>query len=120
MTHPDLRNIGGITGGFEDGNIISGIAQPIETVIGNASLALDVLQSSTTDLLSGDMLEGIGNLISISTDDCGCSGNSGVDSLLNSILGVATAGEGIAVGEPNQMVGYYRYHFTIATQQLNR
>ena len=75
------------------------------------NLSLDSLQGTVNGLFSSDggLLGNVGELISInaggSGEDCGCGTNStthtGVDSILNSVLGPVTGNHGIAVGEPN-------------------
>ena len=91
--------IGSITGGISGDGILSGIAQPINMVIGSGSSAISNLQDSLGDLASGNIMEGLNNLIHINYDNSGSSNS--LDSLLTIITGTLSTSSGIAVGEPN-------------------
>ena len=91
--------IGSITGGISGDGILSGIAQPIDMVIGSGSSAISNLQEGLVDLSSGNLMEGLNNLIHINYDNTGSSNS--LDSLLTVITGTLSTSSGIAVGEPN-------------------
>ena len=91
-----ITNIGN---GFDSGDVISGIAQPIQTGITNANLAIDTLQDNLTNLASDSTFETIDSLINVNLGGGDYHINGSVDSILNAITG--TVSSTIAVGEPN-------------------
>ena len=91
-----ITNIGN---GFDSGDVISGIAQPIQTGITNANLAIDTLQDNLTNLASDSTFETIDSLINFNLGGGDYHISGSVDSILNAITG--TVSSTIAVGEPN-------------------
>ena len=91
-----ITNIGN---GFDSGDVISGIAQPIQTGITNANLAIDTLQDNLTNLASDSTFETIDSLINVNLGGGDYHISGSVDSILNAITG--TVSSTIAVGEPN-------------------
>ncbi|WP_038346067.1 hypothetical protein [Acinetobacter sp. A47] len=92
---------GVIGGGINSGDIISGIAQPIQTVISNGNVTVDALQTHVSTLFGDDSFNGINDLISVTAGDGDYSINGSVDSILDALTGTVSSGAGIAVGEPN-------------------
>jgi len=95
-----ITNIGN---GFDSGDVISGIAQPIQTGITNANLAIDTLQDNLTNLASDSTFETIDSLINVNLGGGDYHISGSVDSILNAITG--TVSSTIAVGEPNPNSG---------------
>ncbi len=91
--------LGTINHGANSGDVIAGIAQPIQTVISNGNIAIDTLQDHVTTLFSDSSLDSINNLISISVGNGDYSLHGSVDGILDALTGTVTSG--IAVGEPN-------------------
>ncbi|MEN4982665.1 hypothetical protein [Acinetobacter modestus] len=91
-----ITNIGN---GFDSGDVISGIAQPIQTGITNANLAIDTLQDNLTNLASDSTFETIDSLINVNLGGGDYHISGSVDSILNAITG--TVSSTIAIGEPN-------------------
>ncbi|MCU4370025.1 agmatine deiminase [Acinetobacter courvalinii] len=94
---------GGISGGVNSGDIISGIAQPIQTVISNGNVTIDSLQDHVSTLFSDGSFDGINNLISVSAGNGDYSIDGSIDGILDALTG--TVSSGIAVGEPNPNSG---------------
>ncbi|KHF77006.1 N-carbamoylputrescine amidase [Acinetobacter sp. neg1] len=92
---------GGIGGGVNSGDIISGIAQPIQTVISSGNVAVDTLQDHVSTLFGDGSLDSLNNLISISAGNGDYSIHGSVDGILDAITGTVSSSSGIAVGEPN-------------------
>ncbi|ENX60212.1 hypothetical protein F902_00749, partial [Acinetobacter higginsii] len=91
--------LGTINNGANSGDVIAGIAQPIQTVISNGNIAVDTLQDHVSTLFSDGSLESINNLISVSVGNGDYSLHGSVDGILDALTGTVTSG--IAVGEPN-------------------
>ncbi|MFW2162725.1 beta strand repeat-containing protein [Acinetobacter beijerinckii] len=96
-----ISNIGN---GIDSGDVISGIAQPIQTVIGSANLAIDTVQDNFSSLISDSTFEGIDGLININAGNGDYSISGSVDGILNAITGAVSV-TGIAVGETNPTGG---------------
>ncbi|MFV5264369.1 hypothetical protein ACMUMS_12505, partial [Acinetobacter courvalinii] len=94
---------GGISGGVNSGDIISGIAQPIQTVISNGNVTIDSLQDHVSTLFSDGSFDGINNLISVSAGNGDYSIDGSIDGILDALTG--TVSSGIAVGELNPNSG---------------
>ena len=79
--------------------MISGVAQPIQIVVGSGNLTLDLLQDNMSNIFSsGNVFEGLTNLVHVNNDN----GGNSVDSILNVITGTVSSNtSGIAVGEPH-------------------
>ncbi|WP_339352640.1 hypothetical protein [Acinetobacter beijerinckii] len=96
-----ISNIGN---GIDSGDVISGIAQPIQTVIGSANLAIDTVQDNFSSLINNSTFEGIDDLININAGNGDYSISGSVDGILNAITGAVSV-TGIAVGETNPTGG---------------
>ncbi|WP_277559970.1 beta strand repeat-containing protein [Acinetobacter beijerinckii] len=96
-----ISNIGN---GIDSGDVISGIAQPIQTVIGSANLAIDTVQDNFSSLISDSTFEGIDGLININAGNGYYSISGSVDGILNAITGAVSV-TGSAVGETNPTGG---------------
>ncbi|MFW1952639.1 beta strand repeat-containing protein [Acinetobacter beijerinckii] len=96
-----ISNIGN---GIDSGDVISGIAQPIQTVIGSANLAIDTVQDNFSSLISDSTFEGIDGLININAGNGDYSISGSVDGILNAITGAVSV-TGIAIGETNPTSG---------------
>ncbi|ENW06595.1 hypothetical protein F934_00550, partial [Acinetobacter beijerinckii ANC 3835] len=96
-----ISNIGN---GIDSGDVISGIAQPIQTVIGSTNLAIDTVQDNFSSLISDSTFEGIDGLININAGNGDYSISGSVDGILNAITGAVSV-TGIAVGETNPTGG---------------
>jgi len=91
--------LGTINNGANSGDVIAGIAQPIQTVISSGNIAVDALQDHVSTLFSDGSLESINNLISVSVGNGDYSAHGSLDGILDALTGTVTSG--IAVGEPN-------------------
>ncbi|WP_436898303.1 beta strand repeat-containing protein [Acinetobacter gyllenbergii] len=91
--------LGTINNGANSGDVIAGIAQPIQTVISNGNIAVDTLQDHVSTLFSDGSLDSINNLISVSVGNGDYSLHGSIDGILDALTGTVTSG--IAVGEPN-------------------
>ncbi|ENW06880.1 beta strand repeat-containing protein [Acinetobacter beijerinckii] len=96
-----ISNIGN---GIDSGDVISGIAQPIQTVIGSANLAIDTVQDNFSSLINNSTFEGIDDLININAGNGDYSISGSVDGILNAITGAVSV-TSIAVGETNPTGG---------------
>ncbi|TVT79184.1 beta strand repeat-containing protein [Acinetobacter colistiniresistens] len=91
--------LGTISHGVNSADVISGIAQPIQTVISNGNIAIDALQSHVSNLFSDGSLDSLNNLINISVGHGDYNAHGSIDGILDALTG--TVASSIAVGEPH-------------------
>ncbi|ENX18374.1 hypothetical protein F895_00453 [Acinetobacter sp. CIP 64.2] len=91
--------LGTLNHGVNSADVISGIAQPIQTVISNGNIAIDALQNHVGHLASDGSLDSLNNLINISVGHGDYNAHGSIDGILDALTG--TVASGIAVGEPH-------------------